>query len=31
MDEEKFLERAKKMVEGRTSVNDDRDSIIGTD
>lgn len=31
MDEEKFLARAKKMTEGRTSVNDDRDSIIGTD
>lgn len=31
MDEERFLERAKRMVEGRTSVNDDRDSVIGTD
>ncbi|CAD8134445.1 unnamed protein product [Paramecium octaurelia] len=31
MDEEKFLERAKRMVEGRTSVNEDRDSVIGTD
>ncbi|CAD8050071.1 unnamed protein product [Paramecium sonneborni] len=31
MDEERFLEKAKKMVEGRTSINEDRDSIIGTD